>query len=147
MLSHYQKAILRWADEGRGDGAVSGVAGCGKTFTLREVGQVLRGNVLSVAFNKHNAEALEKVMPRNVKCSTIHSLARTALVQHVRRLDVNEWKYKDIIDELYTGHPDATDEDFDDVIRATRQLVDFSRLRLVDLPVVRNPFRNFVLRL
>ncbi len=133
MLSHYQNAIIRWAKEGRGDGAVQGVAGCGKTFTLREVGQVLRGNVLAVAFNKHNADSLQRVMPQNVKCSTIHSLARTALVQIQRRLDVNEWKYKDIIDDLYATHPDREDEDFDDVIRATRQLVDFSRLRLTDL--------------
>lgn len=135
MLSHYQSDIVRWAKEGRGDGIVRGVAGCGKTYTLVQVANTLRGPALSLAFNNHNAKDLAQKMPSNVTSKTIHSVGLAACIPHAprRKTNVNGYKYKDIVTDLYRGTPQADADDYDEIYKSTMELVDLSRLRLVDL--------------
>jgi ABC-type glutathione transport system ATPase component len=51
-------------------------AGTGKTTTLEMLGRTTRKRGIYVTFNKAAADDASKRFPREVKCSTAHSLGR-----------------------------------------------------------------------
>lgn len=77
-------------------------AGTGKTTTLRQLApHITERAVLSLAFNKKNAEDLAKVMPAHFTCSTLNSQGHRALQRaHARRLQLESDKNTQIIKTL-----------------------------------------------
>ncbi len=65
----------------RGSLAVEAGAGTGKTSTLKLLAESDGRRGLYVAFNKAIVTESEAKMPRNIRCSTAHSLAWRAIVQ------------------------------------------------------------------
>ncbi len=53
---------------------IEALAGAAKTSTLVELSKSLRGNTLSLAFNKKIADEMQKRMPQNVQSQTLNSL-------------------------------------------------------------------------
>jgi superfamily I DNA/RNA helicase len=111
-LSIYQKKILaairdRLPQKQKKGLLVEALAGCGKSFTLGEIGKVLRDEGVRpsecrfVVFGKKNQLDLQGKMKSEVgvewgsSVSTLHSLGRSILASQLR-LDVKGWKYSDI---------------------------------------------------
>lgn len=111
----YQSAIVEWVRNGRGHGAVSAVAGSGKTTTLVHlVAPELRGSALFVAFNKSIASELgARLSGTGVSSSTIHSAGFSAVRRTLGRVDVRPDKGRDLarelIDEVLYGRFDVRD--------------------------------------
>jgi hypothetical protein len=79
-LSPQQLAVCEWVSNGSGSATVDGVAGCGKTYTLRAAAERMTGSVAYCVFNKKNAdEAVPKfrALP-NVRVGTFHSFGFAA---------------------------------------------------------------------
>lgn len=77
MFSSYQQTIFEWAKNGSGNAIVQARAGSGKTFTALHTMQYLRGHVISMVFNKKNADELKEKITQmgliNAKAATFHS--------------------------------------------------------------------------
>ncbi len=86
--SKYQATIFNWIERGRGDAFVDAVAGSGKTTTLVQAAQLVRGRCLFLAFNKHIAEELGKRLPHTVACKTIHGLGFATVSRHLKNQGV-----------------------------------------------------------
>lgn len=72
--SEYQTAIFSWIREGSGDAMVNAVAGSGKTTTIVQAANIVRGRGLFCAFNKHIAETLKtRLQGTTMSATTIHA--------------------------------------------------------------------------
>lgn len=81
---------------------IKAYAGTGKTTMLRQLAPYIKErSVLSLAFNKKNAEDLAKVMPSHFTCSTLNSQGHRALQRaHARKLRLEAHKNSDIVKAL-----------------------------------------------
>ncbi len=133
--SDYQQAIFDFVENGTGNALVSAVAGAGKTTTIVECAKLARGRALFVAFNKHIAETLKGKLG-NVPAQTLHATGLRALlscsptlkVRLKEKLNVNPWKYGEIINSALEKHG----FDSEDWAR-TKKLVEFAQLTLATL--------------
>ena len=90
--SHYQTDIFNWITNGSGSAQVGAVAGSGKTTTLVESAQLLTGDSVFVAFNKHIAETLRSKLGRGCEARTLHSIGLEILSDSFGKLTVNNKK-------------------------------------------------------
>lgn len=106
--SEYQERIFDHIENGTGHGQVTARAGAGKTTTLVEgADRIPEGeDALFLAFNKHIEQELSRKLEGSpMDARTVHSLAYGVLADRVRgNLDVNKWKYYDIIDQYMENH-------------------------------------------
>jgi len=81
---------------------INAYAGTGKTTTLRQLAPYIKEpRVLCLAFNKKNAEDLEKVMPERFTCSTLNSQGHRALQRaSAKKLSLDAAKNSKIISKL-----------------------------------------------
>jgi hypothetical protein len=87
QLTPEQEAIGSSFDA-RNSTVVEARAGSGKTFILRNVGQRIKGRGLYVVYNAANAKEARGKFPRNVRVSTAHGVAKSAVGQpYQERLD------------------------------------------------------------
>jgi len=80
VWSDRQLAIFHFAQHGQGNAVVVAVAGSGKSTTLIEAYNRLRGQGLFLAFNKAIADELKA---KGVNARTFHSLGYGAVMNHV----------------------------------------------------------------
>lgn len=117
--SKYQTAIYE-AIEGSNDSiAVDAVAGSGKTTTIVEVGNRIPRNQLHdslfVAFNVSIRDELARRLPPSMDVSNFHRIGKQVLENHLKvtfrgNTGVNQWKYRNIIQE-HLGGRGVADED------------------------------------
>ena len=94
--SSYQLDIFNWVQAGKGNLIVQAVAGSGKSSTCLQAMNYMKGNVLSLAFNKKIAEHLKsKISPMalpNASAATFHSEGLKNLIKSKGRVTVNNSK-------------------------------------------------------
>lgn len=85
---------------------IEATAGSGKTTTLINATSLIQGNCLFVAFNKHIVREIEaKLKEKGISDShcavkTVHGIGYGCVAKAVKaKLDVNEYKYKDLVDQ------------------------------------------------
>jgi len=80
---------------------VVSVAGSGKTSTLTEAINHLRGSIIAVAFNVKNKRALEDKISHAAVCKTMNALGHQALCKYFgRRVEIDASKVRKIVKEL-----------------------------------------------
>lgn len=78
--SEHQQSVIRWCLEKLGHLVVNAVAGSGKSTLLSMIAQIILGNAVYLAFNRHVASAARsKVAPHDAR--TIHSLGYKAFLR------------------------------------------------------------------
>lgn len=89
-----QLAIFREVAETDDNLLIEALAGAAKTSTLVKLSESLRGNTISLAFNKKIAEEMQARMPRNVQCQTLNSLGHRVWSQSLsgKRLNLSSSK-------------------------------------------------------
>lgn len=99
-----QQAIIDFAQHDTRNLMVEALAGAAKTSTLTFVASVLRGNTLSLAFNKKIAVEMEKRMPPGTQCQTLNSLGHRIWAQQLgTRLQLSAGKVHHLtIEEIET---------------------------------------------
>lgn len=100
-----QIAIWNVLLKGTGHVIVEAVAGSGKTFVIVQYAIQEKPDVTVglVAFNKHIAEELKARIGNdhpNVSCMTYHSLGFKALRNHNRRIELQQFKVLDLLDDM-----------------------------------------------
>lgn len=89
-------------------------AGSGKSFTLREVAKVIRGQSLYVTFGRRNADEAATYMPSHVTCASFHQLGYRSLKAYLEsvgtRMHLNEHKWT----AMYLKPLTATDRTWPD---------------------------------
>jgi superfamily I DNA/RNA helicase len=132
--SRYQTAIYHFVRDGKGSAAVNAVAGAGKTTTLVSAAEQITGTALFCAFNRHVVNELDKRLAgTQVKCKTIHSIGRQTISSPGAKVDLDEYKYNDLIRDYLDKHPRTRmDEPFDLAYRQLLGLINFSRLTLTN---------------
>lgn len=147
--SHYQQAIFDFVLNGEGNGFVDAKAGSGKTTTLVHCAQLISGEGIFCAFNRHIADELgRRLRGTTMTASTIHAIGSKAIrsTYGYRRTKVDNRKYfaflKDLvnqaIDESRLGKTnlDATEVNaFSEEwpISDLNQLCNLARVNLVDV--------------
>jgi DNA helicase-2/ATP-dependent DNA helicase PcrA len=128
--SKYQQAIFDWIQHGEGSCVVSAVPGSGKTTTLIEGCKYLPFGLNSkfLAFNKHIVNELKSKLPKNVACSTIHSLGFGAVKKQFPNCKVSGFKYNQICRQYLADKNVKAKEDLECLI----ELMNFVRLTLTD---------------
>lgn len=126
--SKYQAAIFEWVEHGTGHAVVEAVAGSGKSTTIIEGLDRMKGKVLFCAFNKHIAEELtSKLASRgiaHVVVSTIHSLGFSAIRKAFGRVEVDGQKLRHIVKDVMGEDMDLTTR------RAAEKLASLAKLTL-----------------
>lgn len=114
-LTAQQNDFIKACAKGGDNLLLNAVAGSGKTMTMVEaVKVILEDNpyldVICCAFNARIAKELTTRMPPLAKCKTMHSLGYAAWARHisVKKIELNKWKVKNIIDDLW---PEKEDEE------------------------------------
>lgn len=99
--SKYQARLFKWIAEGSGDGIVNAVAGSGKTTSLVEAAQIIKGQALFLAFNKHIADELNaRLTGTTMVARTIHSIGNEAVRRELgNRLRIDGDKYQNLCRE------------------------------------------------
>ena len=112
-LSKYQKIIIDWLKNGKGNGICNAVAGSGKSTTLKLAAYALKEagihpwQIKIIVFGKANSEDLVKKFGLDWKqsISTLHSAGYSLVIsaldlKNPRLATVNGYKYKKIAQEL-----------------------------------------------
>lgn len=134
--SPYQTAVFDFVTSGRGDGLVNAVAGSGKTTTLVQAAQLIHGNALMCAFNKHIADELQRRLAgTTMTAKTIHGLGNSALYKALGRTRVEGTKYRHLCQEWIEREFSRTfrfesKQEARDYARALEKVVNFARLTL-----------------
>lgn len=90
VWSEYQLAIFEFVRSGRGNAIVEAVAGSGKSTTIIEAMNLVRGSCIFLAFNKSIADELKA---KGVNARTFHSLCFGAVLNTMRaQLDADKLK-------------------------------------------------------
>jgi superfamily I DNA/RNA helicase len=110
-LNQPQISCITQATEGK-NLSINAVAGSGKTFLLKALSSLVfqdkKGLLLS--FNKKIIEDARKVFPKNVKCSTVHSLAYSKIghkyqsTGKLQKVLSKQYIWKNIFAEAQTVH-------------------------------------------
>lgn len=136
----YQQDIFKWATEGSGNATVSAVAGSGKTTVIEEMirricAEMYGTDVLYCVFNKHNRESAEKKFGHMATVKTIHQLGFAMIAKHLaaRRLDMKEYKYYDIVDDLLAKRGIVDKRILRDLKGEYTNLIDKVRVTLTDV--------------
>lgn len=108
-FSTYQQNIFSWVESGKGNALVQARAGSGKTFTALHAMQYMKGNVISLTFNKKNAvELVGKITNMGLihaKGSTFHAEGLANYKKTQGFFKVNSSKVY-FIAEKYTTKPE-----------------------------------------
>lgn len=113
-LSDYQKDIVDWVLDDKGNAIVNAVAGSGKTSTLKAVARYLlkglkRFEVAFFAFNKPIADEIAEKMADlqtemgGVSCMTLHSHGFSCLRYTFKKVQLNKRKYSDFFSYWYNS--------------------------------------------
>lgn len=108
--SPQQAAFLEWCRTGTGSCVLEAVAGAGKTTTVLEAIDVLRGGTAMLAYNKKIADELkERLQKRGVdfrkaEAGTVHSFGFRAYRKAYPSVRVDEDKVSKIFDATYFEH-------------------------------------------
>jgi len=100
-----QVDVFKWYIGGQGNLIIKGVAGCGKTTVLERLAQVIKYftpkgrqvSALFCAFGRDIAAELRTRLQGLMECRTIHSIGNEILRQEIGRLDLQNWKYSNIM--------------------------------------------------
>lgn len=105
--SKYQIALFDFVKGGKGNAVVEATAGSGKTTSLVEALQYTdpNSNVAFVAFNKSIARELQRRAPSHVHTSTLHSLGHANIRAIFPNCKVDDYKCKNILDEIANNAP------------------------------------------
>lgn len=105
--SIYQQAVFAFVSDGKGHAVVEAVAGSGKTTTIVKALELTpKGDkVLFCAFNKHIADHLSNELKQrgliHVRASTLHSIGRTVLFEHLpNKPELDNDKLRNIVKEV-----------------------------------------------
>lgn len=95
---------------------IEALAGAAKTTTLVRLASLLKGSVLSVAFNKKIADEMSQKMPKNVEFRTLNSLGHRIWGQKLgRRLNLYDKKMNALLREYIEEHTQSEQEELYDV--------------------------------
>ncbi|AUO79340.1 superfamily I DNA/RNA helicase [Salinibacter virus M31CR41-3] len=135
--SPYQEDIFEFIENGTGDGIVEARAGAGKTTTLVEGAHRIPddSDALFLAFNKHIEQELsEELEDTPMEAKTVHSCAYGVLYNYLDKpLDVNKWKYYDILDSYLDRNPGLADKSSKRTIRSRiNRMLGLVRMQLID---------------
>ena len=83
MRTPQQSAFVEALASSTSNIALEAVAGSGKTFTLVEGANELQLEGTAVAFNKRNAEELQKRMPKSIECKTMNATGHRAWMKQI----------------------------------------------------------------
>jgi superfamily I DNA/RNA helicase len=124
--THEQFEIFAEARDTNNNLIIEALAGAAKTSTLVELAKVLRGSVLSVAFNKKIATEMADRMPQHVHCRTLNSLGHKIWGDHLRkRLSLSTDKVRYIFNDYINietpeEEREALYESYSDIMQACR---------------------------
>lgn len=123
--SKYQARVFEWVAVGRGDGIVNAVAGSGKTTTLVQAAQLVRGNALFIAFNKSIADELgRRLAGTTMAAKTIHAVGFACLTKALGRgVKVEDRKYYRIVAEYVDELADEWQRSDDDSLPTRSEAV------------------------
>jgi DNA helicase-2/ATP-dependent DNA helicase PcrA len=103
--SPYQQEIYRQLQTTNKHIAVEATAGSGKTTTIVQAAKLipLNKSAIFIAFNKHIVKELTERLPKNVLCSTMHSLGFRIIREHFKpgEITMNDKKQIDFIFPLF----------------------------------------------
>lgn len=110
--SKYQQAIFDFITNGSGHAVVEAVAGSGKTTTIVKALDLTPkdAKVAFVAFNKHIATELKKRAPDHVHVSTLHSLGLSIIRRNNPKVEINDDKINDLLEDIYPVTKQALNE-------------------------------------
>lgn len=135
--SKYQTDIYEAIENSNDSIAVDAVAGSGKTTTIVEVGNRIPRNQLHdslfVAFNVSIRDELARRLPPSMDVSNFHRIGKQVLENHLKvtfrgNTGVNQWKYRNIIQEQLGGRGVADD----DKCIAASEALNYCMLTLAD---------------
>lgn len=131
IWSPFQKKIFTSVTNGPAHHMVNAVAGSGKSTTLVEAVQKMKGKKrLFVAFNKHVADALRPKLPEDVQVSTLHALGLKRVREALGPTTVNDDKYTDLTKTWMDRNKPKWKDDWEwvEIFKAISDLVKFRRL-------------------
>lgn len=103
--SPYQQEIYRQIQTTNKHISIEATAGSGKTTTIVQAAKLIPLNKTAVfiAFNKHIVEELKARLPKNVLCSTMHSLGFRVIKEHFKpgEVTMNDKKQIDFIFPIF----------------------------------------------
>lgn len=132
--SPYQQAIFDYIEHGTGNLVVNAVAGAGKTTTLVQAAQLIKGKGLFLAFNKHIADELAgRLVGTPMVAKTIHSIGNGMLTKHLGKTKIDGNKYRKLAEQyLKEEYPKLDTEEYMAAHKALLKLTDMCRLTLTD---------------
>lgn len=141
--SGYQEAIFNKIKQGIKNSSpvriiIMAVAGSGKSFTIKICSTLTpsEDSTLFVAFNKHIVDGLKKILPKNVTCSTMHSLGYQACNTWIKstgkygRPFLQNDKYWKIIEDILENDAQIPKEKIKGRVRGVKEIVDMARCTL-----------------
>jgi DNA helicase II / ATP-dependent DNA helicase PcrA len=101
--SHFQEAIFNFVATSRKNLIIQATAGSGKTSTIVEIGNRLKGRIMFLAFNKPIAKYLKtKFSNPDVDCRTFHSLGMLLIRKFTgKNMTINNMMVWDKISAVY----------------------------------------------
>jgi superfamily I DNA/RNA helicase len=135
--SQYQQAIYDFAAKGTGNLIVQAVAGSGKTTTILNAMNFIKGTCLFVAFNRSIADELGRRVPAHVQASTLHSFGLKAIRQNQGFVKVDAKKL-DYLCQQYPGtafRDGMTNKEKAEIFRLrgeVKSLISISKATLID---------------
>lgn len=139
--SPFQNAIFLEFDQGSGHMFIDAGAGSGKTTTIVELARRIMekhpaAKCLFVAFNKHIVDALNKVLPKGVLASTVHSTGLKMLNHFIKKkkgikIKVENFKYDDICKEIIKEELGI--EKWSELLKLSSQLNELVNMMMVTL--------------
>lgn len=133
--SKYQDAIGRFLTAETDNLVVEAGPGSGKTTLLEWLVSQLRpgASVALLAFNKKIATELKnRIAKQGVYISTLHSLGYANIRQSLGKIDVDEWKYNNILRQFYKSG-DYSVEEKDTLSTDKAAIVDLVSKRMATL--------------
>lgn len=134
IWSKFQTDIFNAAEHGTENISCEAVAGSGKTTTLEEVTNRLKGDNLAIAFNKSTATTLASRV--NAFAFTFNALGHRILTRHRRGAKLDQWK-------VHTAVRDAMGaEKYDVYGQNVARMVSVAKSTALDIddPVTRQDF-------
>ncbi len=114
---------------------VNATAGSGKTTVLEECAKLIKPGLKNIflAFNKKIVEELKTRVPSTVRCSTLHSLGYSSLINHYRiSFKLSQYKTFMFSEMILKDREKLSAKDKTIFQYTMRQIVDLVRLNLID---------------
>lgn len=107
MPSAYQSAVLDFVSNGSGNALIQAVAGSGKTTTLLQVCERIKGRCVALMFNKKIQtefdSRLKKAGISHVDAKTVHSLGFGAYRKRFGSVNISDTKVRDIVQASFAS--------------------------------------------